>query len=112
MCRYDSLNASSVYFWSAGADGYAGTDDDVRLPVSLLPATDGSAKATPCAAFSYTRVFDPTNAKEVAKADVTNDLTKAHFLLVVTAPPKPLAPMPKPADKKTEKKTTEAVPPG
>jgi hypothetical protein len=31
---------------------------------------------------------------------VTGSLKKAHYLLIVPAPPKPVAPTPKPADKK------------
>jgi uncharacterized iron-regulated protein len=47
---------------------------------------------------------------DVAKADVAGDLKKAHYLLVVTAPPKPVAPTPKPTEKKPEKKASEVKP--
>jgi uncharacterized iron-regulated protein len=43
---------------------------------------------------------------DVAKADVTNDRKKAHYLLIVTAPPKRPAPT-KPPEKAGEKKPAE-----
>jgi uncharacterized iron-regulated protein len=43
---------------------------------------------------------------DVAKADVTNDRKKAHYLLIVTAPQKPPAPA-KPPGKEGEKKLQE-----
>lgn len=46
---------------------------------------------------------------DVAKADVTADRKKAHYLLVVTAPPKPPMP-PKPAEKPGDKKPAETKP--
>jgi uncharacterized iron-regulated protein len=42
---------------------------------------------------------------DVAKADVTNERKKAHYLLIVTAPPKTPAPA-RPSDKPGEKKPT------
>jgi uncharacterized iron-regulated protein len=44
---------------------------------------------------------------DVAKADVTKDRKRAHYLLIVTAPPKPPAPA-KPPVKADEKKLPEA----
>ncbi len=46
---------------------------------------------------------------DVAKADVTNDSKKAHYLLIVTAPPKPPAPAKSPV-KAGEKKVPETKP--
>jgi uncharacterized iron-regulated protein len=46
---------------------------------------------------------------DVAHADVTNDRKKAHYLLIVTAPPKPPAPA-KPPVKAREKKPPETKP--
>jgi uncharacterized iron-regulated protein len=48
---------------------------------------------------------------DVAKADVTNDRKKAHYLLIVTAPPKPPAPA-KPPEKAGEKKPAQPKPKG
>ncbi|SRR5579883_54628 len=48
---------------------------------------------------------------DVAKADVTNDRKKAHYLLIVTAPPKPSAPA-KPPGKEGEKKLPGTKLPG
>jgi uncharacterized iron-regulated protein len=47
---------------------------------------------------------------DVAKADVTNDRKKAHYLLIVTAPPKPPAPAKPP--EKGEKKPAQPKPKG
>jgi len=46
---------------------------------------------------------------DVAKADVTADRKKGHYLLVVTAPPKPPTPA-KPPEKTGEKKSVDAKP--
>jgi len=48
---------------------------------------------------------------DVAKADVTNDRKRAHYLLIVTAPQKPPAPA-KPPMKAAEKKLPETKPKG
>jgi uncharacterized iron-regulated protein len=48
---------------------------------------------------------------DVAKADVTNDRKRAHYLLIVTAPPKTPAPA-KPPEKAGEKKLAEPKPKG
>lgn len=61
---------------------------------------------------AQTSIISMVAVPDVAKADVTGDLKKAHFLLVVTAPPKPVAPTPKPSDKKSDKKATDAKPKG
>lgn len=46
---------------------------------------------------------------DVAKADVTNDLSKAHYLLIVPAPPKKSTPE-KPAEKPNDKKPADVKP--
>jgi uncharacterized iron-regulated protein len=48
---------------------------------------------------------------DVAKADVTNDRKKAHYLLIVPAPPKPPAPA-KPPEKTGKKKPAQPKPKG
>jgi uncharacterized iron-regulated protein len=48
---------------------------------------------------------------DVAKADVTNDRKRAHYLLIVTAPPKTPAPAKQP-EKAGEKKLSEPKPKG
>ncbi len=67
-----SLNASSVYFWSAGADGYAGTDDDARLPVSLLPATDGSGTFRETASFQTAAPLPPGRYRVLLTLGITD----------------------------------------
>jgi hypothetical protein len=67
-----SLHAGSVYVWSAGADGFVGTDDDVRVPVSLLPATDGSGTFRDVAAFQTSAPLAPDRYRVLLTLGITD----------------------------------------
>jgi hypothetical protein len=67
-----SLHASSVYMWSAGTDGNVGTDDDVRVPVSLLPATDGSGTFRDTASFQAATPLTPGRYRVLLTLGITD----------------------------------------
>lgn len=60
---------------------------------------------------AQTTIVSMIAVSDVAKADVTNDRKKAHYLLIVPAPPKPPVPA-KPPEKTGEKKPVETKPKG
>ncbi|MBL9181072.1 MAG: Ig-like domain-containing protein [Verrucomicrobiaceae bacterium] len=67
-----SLHAGSVFLWAAGPDGNVGTDDDLRQPVSLLPATDGSGTFRDTAAFQTATPLPPGRYRVLLALGITD----------------------------------------
>ena len=68
-----------------------------------------AARLAQRAPLSQAAIVSMIAVPDVAKADVTNDRKRAHYLLIVTAPPKTPAPA-KPPEKAGEKKPAEPKP--
>ena len=67
-----SLHAGSVFLWAAGPDGNVGTDDDLRQPVTLLPATDGSGTFRDTAAFQTAAPLPPGRYRVLLALGITD----------------------------------------
>ena len=81
------------------------------LSLALLSCLGTAARVAQRAPLVQAAIVSMIAVPDVAKADVTNDRKKAHYLLIVTEPPKTPVPA-KPPEKAGEKKLPETKPKG